>query len=48
VGVWLFLPLLQVAEYLVHWEGFPHSENTWEPATNLANNVLLKAFRKLQ
>ena len=21
----------QKAEYLVKWEGFPHSENSWEP-----------------
>ena len=24
-------------EYLVKWEGFPSSENTWEPAANLAS-----------
>lgn len=24
-------------EYLVKWEGYPHSENTWEPEGNLEN-----------
>jgi len=35
-------------EYFVHWEGYPHSDNTWEPASNLKNNVLLKQFLKTQ
>ena len=24
-------------EYLVHWQGYPNSERTWEPAINLRN-----------
>ena len=28
-------------EYFVHWRGYPISELTWEPASNL-NNVLEK------
>ena len=31
-------------EYLVHWEGYSHKENTWEPEANLRHNVLLDAF----
>jgi hypothetical protein len=34
----------KLPEYLVHWEGYPHTENTWEPAENLENNILLEAF----
>ena len=36
---------LQITEYLVHWEGYPHSEDTWEPERNLMNNSLLKQFK---
>ena len=33
--------------YLVKWEGFPHSQNTWEPVTNLSNvRDLVKRFNK--
>ena len=33
--------------YLVKWEGFPHSQNTWEPVQNLANvRDMLKKFNK--
>src|SRR6201999_3062735 len=24
-------------EYLIKWKGYPHSENTWEPKSNLGN-----------
>ena len=31
-------------EFLVHWEGFPDSENTWEPYKHLKNNVFLHKY----
>ena len=35
-------------KYLVKWKGFPSSENTWEPASNLRNaQDLLTAYRKV-
>jgi Chromo (CHRromatin Organisation MOdifier) domain len=27
----------QGIQYLVKWKGYPHSENTWEPASSLTN-----------
>ncbi len=36
-------------EYLVKWLGYPDSESTWEPTTNLKNcQELLRAFRGSQ
>ena len=33
--------------YLIKWKGYPTSDNTWEPLTNLGNcRELLKDFRK--
>jgi hypothetical protein len=33
--------------YLIKWKGYPDSENTWEPPSNLTNAPdLLKAFHK--
>ena len=31
-------------KYLIKWEGYPHSENTWEPKANLKCPDLLEAF----
>jgi hypothetical protein len=34
-------------EYLVKWLGYPDSENTWEPVTNLTNcRALLDQFQR--
>ena len=31
--------------YLVKWKGYPDSENTWEPASNVKNaSLLIKQF----
>lgn len=37
-----------VTEYLVNWEGYPYSDNTWEPADNLTNNLMLADFLEKQ
>jgi hypothetical protein len=34
-------------EYLVHWEGYPSSDDTWEPKANLSD-VLLRDFHRRQ
>ncbi|CAK7206561.1 hypothetical protein SEUCBS139899_009357 [Sporothrix eucalyptigena] len=40
-------PVTSVVEYNVKWEGYPVSENTWEPRDNLAGcEALLKAYEK--
>ena len=31
-------------EYLIKWEGYPDSENTWEPQANLDCPEIIKAF----
>ncbi|EGO01998.1 hypothetical protein SERLA73DRAFT_42770, partial [Serpula lacrymans var. lacrymans S7.3] len=34
-------------DYLIHWHGYPVSERTWEPDTNLTHVAdLLAAFHK--
>jgi transposase InsO family protein len=36
-----------IQEWLVKWKGYPSSENTWEPETNLRNcQELLRQYRK--
>jgi transposase InsO family protein len=37
-----------IQEWLVKWKGYPHSENTWEPESNLQNcqQILKKARKK--
>ena len=35
-------------QYLTAWKGYPSSENTWEPESNLRHApLLLKAYKKL-
>ena len=34
-------------EYLIKWKNYPHSENTWEPESNL-NSIALQEARKLK
>ena len=35
-------------QYLTAWKGYPLSENTWEPESNLPHTLLLlKAYKKL-
>jgi len=31
-------------QYLIKWKGYPHSDNTWEPATNLHADKLIRAY----
>ena len=39
----------QGKEYLVKWKGYPHSENTWEPKSNLTNcQPLLRQYHQNQ
>jgi len=38
-----------VKEFLVHWKGYPETERTWEPETNITNaKQLLKAYKRRQ
>ena len=32
--------------YLIKWEGYPHSNNTWEPENNLNCPIILSDFRR--
>ena len=43
---WTYISVFcaQVPEYLVHWQGYLHTENTWEPEANLEHNILLRIF----
>ena len=31
------------SEYLVHWRGYPDSENSWEPSANLSHTSVFKS-----
>ena len=33
-------------KYLIHWKGYPQSENTWEPRGNLSCHQLLESFHR--
>ena len=35
-------------EYLIKWEGFPQSENTWEPEDNIYDPNLIEGFNAMQ
>lgn len=37
---------LQGIEYLVKWEGYPHSENSWIPRDNFSSNKPIKIYLK--
>ena len=34
-------------EYLIKWEGFPPSENTWEPEDNIYDPSLIEGFHAM-
>lgn len=31
-------------QFLIKWLGFPHSQNSWEPASNILNKSVIKQF----
>jgi len=31
-------------QFLIKWLGFPHGQNSWEPASNILNKHLIKQF----
>ena len=33
-------------EYLIKWEGYDHSENTWEPLRHFEDPMLVEAFER--
>jgi len=33
-----------VVQYLIHWKGFPHSENTWEPQQSVKKVGVVKQY----
>jgi uncharacterized phage infection (PIP) family protein YhgE len=45
---WVGRPNRSKRQYLVKWKGYPHSENTWEPAEHLKDNAAFVAFRAAQ
>jgi hypothetical protein len=36
----------RVLQYLVKWKGYPESDNTWEPATQIHTPDLLKTYHR--
>eukprot|EP01052_Picozoa_sp_SAG31_P059887 SAG31_NODE_19128_length_611_cov_1.203125_1_plen_135_part_01 len=36
---WVGRPNRSKRQYLVKWKGYPHNENTWEPAEHLKDNA---------
>ena len=36
----------RVLQYLIEWKGYPESNNTWEPATQIHTPDLLKAYHR--
>eukprot|EP01043_Picozoa_sp_COSAG02_P075195 COSAG02_NODE_15393_length_1175_cov_0.910781_2_plen_102_part_00 len=45
---WVGRPNRSKRQYLVKWKGYPHSENTWEPAEHLKDNAAFVAFLAAQ